>query len=208
MNEIDKMMLEIDEKIAEANRQKEDIARQQKAVNASLKELAAAKKHVEKAQAVVNGDAVVIEAAPKKETAHVVTSEATTNEPATKVFVGKHEVPTKETVVITEPERVVVKDDKKDNTSVGFLTGFATCGIIAILAAGAWILTRDGKTGEVRAYVEPENTHKDPIVEDVNEVAMPEHDMTFVGDNLWAFITSGTQNNLKVYNSYKIQKSF
>lgn len=30
---------------------------------------------------------------------------------------------------------------------------------------------------------------------------LPEHDMTFVGDNLWTFITSGTQNNLKVYDS-------
>lgn len=30
---------------------------------------------------------------------------------------------------------------------------------------------------------------------------LPEHDMTFVGGNLWTFIISGTQNNFKVYDS-------
>ena len=179
MNEIDKMMLEIDAKIEEANRQKEEIARQQKAVRASLKELEAAKRHVEKAQAVVDGDVVVTTttARPKKETVHVVVEE----KPAAE-----------ETVIVEKAEPVVYETEKqrKDNTSVGFLTGFATCGIVAMLVAGAWVLNRDSIVGEVRGVIPTPNTDEDAITEDVNEVERADHGMTYDYDNNVVVITN------------------
>ena len=178
MNEIDKMMAEIDEKIAEANRQKEEMAKKQKAVNASLKELAAAKRHVEKAQAARDShDNINTEnVASKKGTVNVV------SEPTDR-FVGKHEARPVETVVV-ETEK-----DKKDNASIGFIKGFATCGLVAALAFGGWTLVKESKTGEVRAAAN--GTRDDATVEDVNEVAAPEHDMTYDYEN----------NEVVIYNT-------
>ena len=162
MSEIDKIILEVEERYQEEMRKQEEAAnekalademkaeaiKKERAAKAALKELEVARNHAQKAQESYN--------AFKEATGEKVTTD---------------EVVTKENV-----EKTVTGSDvevKEDNKNSGFTKGLVIgATAVALIATGAWALSRDSKTGDIRAAKlfsknteEPANTDEVELVE-------------------------------------------
>ena len=138
MNEIDRMVLELEKRYQEeakkqeealnekalADEMKAEAARKEKAAKAALRELEAARNHARKAQESYNTASASVD---------------------TNVREGAH-------VYVPENNEVVSKEETTKGKSGRFGSGLVVgAAAAALIATGAWAFSRDSLTGEVRA---------------------------------------------------------
>ena len=130
MNEIERMIQELEQEQVKAGETKEEAARKEKELKAALKELQAAKAHADKAKAAY----------------YVPTEEVNEVEEEHKVIFngGIVREPKEQTEEESEDEYV----KRTNDFGSGLIIGAAA---VALIATGTWALSKDPITGEVRA---------------------------------------------------------